>query len=359
MLLGLQNATPAISNVGRYAKIVQDTASLRRLIAVASDIAEMAYLEPDDVRKAIDSAEQKVFDIAEQRDTDSTRPINELLSLVNDHLEANYGRGDTITGTATGLTDLDELLLGLQPSTLNIIGARPAMGKSALAIGIATHVAQNTRLPVMVFSLEMGHLELAQRILSWEARVDSKKLRTGNLSETDWTKIGRAIGRLEVPLMLDDNPSVTVMEIRAKARRVKARDGGLGLIVIDYLQLMTGSTGAENRQLEVSEISRNLKILARELEVPSSRSASCREPWRAAPTSDRCCRTCARAARWSRTPTSSCSSTATRCTTRTRKDQGMAELIVAKHRAGATGTCHVVFLGPYTRFDNAAPRAMS
>ncbi len=354
MLLGLQNATPAISNVGRYAKIVQDTASLRRLIAVASDIAEMAYLEPDDVRKAIDSAEQKVFDIAEQRDTDSTRPINELLSLVNDHLEANYGRGDTITGTATGLTELDEILLGLQPSTLNIVGARPAMGKSALAIGIATHVAQNTRLPVMVFSLEMGHLELAQRILSWESRVDSKKLRTGNLTQTDWTKIGHAIGRLDVPLMLDDNPSVTVMEIRAKARRVKARHGGLGLIVIDYLQLMTGSTGAENRQLEVSEISRNLKILARELEVPVvalsqlSRTLESRADKRPMLSDLR--------------ESGSLEQDADVVLFIYRdevyhedsKDQGMAELIVAKHRAGATGRARVVFLGPYTRFDNAA-----
>jgi replicative DNA helicase len=354
LLLTLQNATPAISNVGRYAKIVQDTAALRRLIAVAGDIAEMAYQEPDDVRKAIDSAEQKVFDIAEQRDTDSTRPITDLLQLVNDHLEENFGRGDTITGTATGLTELDDILLGLQPSTLNIVGARPAMGKSALAIGIATHVAQTTRKPVMVFSLEMGHLELAQRILAWESRVDSKKLRTGNLNEADWSKIGRAIGRLEVPLLLDDNPSVTVMEIRAKARRVKARMGGLGLIVIDYLQLMTGSSGAENRQLEVSEISRNLKILARELEVPVialsqlSRTLESRADKRPMLSDLR--------------ESGSLEQDADVVMFIYRdevyhedsKDQGMAELIIAKHRAGATGKARVVFLGPYTRFDNAA-----
>jgi replicative DNA helicase len=354
MLLALQNATPAISNVARYAKIVQDTAALRRLISVASDIAEMAYQEPDDVRHAIDRAEQKVFDIAEQRDTDSTRPINELLQLVNDHLEENYGRGDTITGTATGLTELDDLLLGLQPSTLNIVGARPAMGKSALAIGIATHVAQTTRKPVMVFSLEMGHLELAQRILAWESRVDSKKLRTGNLTQADWTKIGNAIGRLEVPLLLDDNPSVTVMEIRAKARRMKARHGELGLIVIDYLQLMTGSSGAENRQLEVSEISRNLKILARELEVPVialsqlSRTLESRADKRPMLQDLR--------------ESGSLEQDADVVLFIYRdevyhedsKDRGMAELIVAKHRAGATGKARVVFLGQYTRFDNAA-----
>ena len=142
------------------------------------------------------------------------------------------------------------------------------MGKTAFGLGMATHVAQTTGRPVLVFSLEMGHNELTQRILSSEAKVDSTKMRNGRLSESDWAKIGRAIGRLEVPLFLDDNPRVTVMEIRAKARRLKARHGGLALIVIDYLQLMSGGGGAENRQLEVSEISRNLKILARELEVP-------------------------------------------------------------------------------------------
>src|SRR3954447_6448500 len=235
-LLELQNATPAISNASRYAKIVIDTAVLRRLIAVASEIAEIGYLEPDDVSKALDEAESKVFELAEDRITNSTRPLSDLLPLAMDHLQETYERGDTITGIPTGLTDLDEKLSGLQPSTLNIIGARPAMGKSSLGLGIAAHVAQTTRRPVLIFSLEMGHTELTQRILSSEAEVDSQKLRTGRLVEADWTKIGRAINRLDVPLYLDDTPRVTVMEIRAKARRMKARQGGLALIVIDYLQ---------------------------------------------------------------------------------------------------------------------------
>jgi replicative DNA helicase len=267
-LLELQNATPAISNASRYAKIVQDTALLRKLIGVASDIAEIAYLEPDDVTKALDEAETKVFEIAEDRITDTTRSLSDLLPLAMDKLQETFERGDIITGTATGFHDLDEILSGLQPSTLNIIGARPAMGKTSLGLGIAAYVAQTARRPVLIFSLEMGHTELTQRILSSEAEVDSQKLRTGRLVEADWTKIGKAINRLDVPLYLDDNPRVTVMEIRAKARRMKARQGGLALIVIDYLQLMSGGSSAENRQLEVSEISRGLKILARELEVP-------------------------------------------------------------------------------------------
>lgn len=267
-LLELQNATPAISNASRYAKIVQDTAMLRKLIGVASEIAEIAYLEPDDVTKALDEAETKVFEVAEERVTDSIRSLSDLLPLAMDKLQETFERGDIITGTATGFHDLDEILSGLQPSTLNIIGARPAMGKTSLGLGIAAYVAQTARRPVLIFSLEMGHTELTQRILSSEAEVDSQKLRTGRLVEADWTKIGKAINRLDVPLYLDDNPRVTVMEIRAKARRMKARQGGLALIVIDYLQLMSGGSSAENRQLEVSEISRGLKILARELEVP-------------------------------------------------------------------------------------------
>jgi replicative DNA helicase len=624
-LHALQNATPAISNAAHYARIVQDTAILRRLIHVAGDIAELAYGEPDDVTKAVDDAESRVFKVAEERVADTTQLLSESIKGVMDRLEETFARGDIITGTATGYHDVDELLSGLQPSTLNIVGSRPAMGKcvawdtpmvdtatgevvtalelvdrtaardvlmvralgldgrqrearvaacvddgvkpvftvhtwsgrrvtitashplltakgwrrlgeiaigeliavptnlpvfgnaelsypelerlahhtagaaatgqglpplvftlrrpqlarflnrlfglgargcvshcrvarieytagseqlgrdvfhllvrfgiraklreretgynrgrrrlfeitvldprslvrfcdevgiagqehavahvrtvaaaaipgsvtdcvpaeawsdvlkaleiagglsweevnrrcgrpathswhvgrgrlsrrelaelaealdddqlrwwaspdvewdrvvdivpagtsrvvdftvprlhnfvaadiflhnTAFGLGMATHVAQTTGRPVLVFSLEMGHNELTQRILASEARVDSMKMRNGRLSESDWAKIGRAIGRLEVPLFLDDNPRVTVMEIRAKARRLKARQGGLGLIVVDYLQLMSGGGTAENRQLEVSEISRNLKILAREMEVP-------------------------------------------------------------------------------------------
>jgi replicative DNA helicase len=354
VLLELQNATPAISNVGRYAKIVQDTAVLRRLIGVASEIAEIAYLEPDDVTKAIDEAETKVFDVAERRVVDSTRPLSDLLSLTMDHLQETFERGSAITGTPTGYHDLDDLLSGLHPSTLLIVGARPAMGKSAFALGIATHVAQSTNTPVLFFSLEMGHAELAQRILAAEARVDSQKLRNGRLTESDWSKIGRAIGRLEVPLLLDDNPSVTVMEIRAKARRIKARYGALGLIVVDYLQLMTGSSNAENRQLEVSEISRNLKVLARELEVPIialsqlSRQLETRadkRPMLADLRESGALEQDADVVMFIyRDEVYHPDST----------DKGAAEVIVAKHRSGPIGTRRLVFLGPYTRFDNAA-----
>ncbi len=695
----LQNATPAISSAGHYAKIVQDTALLRQLIFAAGDIAEIAYGEPDDVTKALDEAETKVFNVAEQRVTDSTRTIEELLPEVMDHLQETYDRGDTITGVATGYSDLDELLSGLQASALYIVGARPAMGKcvawdtpivdpatgdvvtalelmeqaerrgtmdavalgldgrqtttamshcladgikpvyrvdtrsgrsvtitathplltargwqplesievgepiavptsirvsgnevadaaglerlvaratasrssaaipaavfrldrpslagflrgylgavavarvgcsgipyirclpgsdraaaqlthlllrfgvrvaragrdhdildvhhptsllticdeigidgqgpaveavrevaseladlhddtipmqvwddilkakadadltwpeinlrcrvafdhvwrpfrdpvdrstvtrlaealdddqlrwwaspdvmwddvvgisgagwtqvidftvpelhnfvaadlylhnTAFGLGIASHVAMHSTKPVVVFSLEMGHQELTQRILSSEARVDSTKIRTGKLAEADWAKIGKAIGRLEVPLFLDDNPRVTVMEIRAKARRIKARYGGIALIVIDYLQLMGGSGNSENRQLEVSEISRNLKILARELEVPIialsqlSRNLEARSDKRPMLSDLR--------------ESGSLEQDADVVMFLYRDevyhpdspDKGSAEVIVAKHRSGPIGTKRLVFLGQYTRFDNAA-----
>jgi replicative DNA helicase len=268
-LISLQANTPATTSAARYARIVEEHALLRRLIGAAGEIAEMGYSVPEDVGEAIDRAETLVFDVAERRVTDSLRPLHELLVGALDRLETLYDRGDTITGVPTGFLDLDERLSGLQPSSLVIIGARPGMGKTALACNMAAHAALEARVPVLFFSLEMSHGEVTQRLLCAEARVDSTRIRNGRLLESDWPKISHAIGRLgEAPLFIDDNPSLTIMEIRAKARRLRSRLGGLGLIVVDYIQLMSGRHSAENRQVEVSEISRGLKILARELEVP-------------------------------------------------------------------------------------------
>jgi replicative DNA helicase len=267
-LISLQARTPAIGNATRYARIVEEYALLRRLIAVAGDIAEMGYSVPDDVVATIDAAEALVFEVAQRRVTDSMLPIRELLERHLDHIEALYERGQDIIGVPTGYIDLDQQLAGLQPSNLVIVGGRPGTGKTSFALGLAAHAALDGRHPALVFSLEMSHLELTQRLLCAEARVDATRMRNGRLLESDWPKISHAVGRLaEAPIHIDDNPHLTVMEIRAKARRLKSRHG-LGLIVVDYLQLMTGRQSAENRQVEVSEISRGLKILARELEVP-------------------------------------------------------------------------------------------
>ncbi len=268
-LLSLQADTPATANAGRYGRIVEEHALLRRLIGVAGDIAEMGYSVPDDVAGVLDRAESLMFGVAERRVTDTLRPLQDLLAESLDRLEALFDRGESITGVPTGYIDLDERLSGLQPSSLVIVGARPAMGKTAFALGIAAHAAMEARTPVLVFSLEMSHAEITQRLLVSEARVDAGRIRNGRLIESDWPKINNAVGRLgEAPIHIDDDPNLTVMELRAKARRHKSRHGDLGLIIVDYLQLMSGRSSAENRQVEVSEISRGLKILARELEVP-------------------------------------------------------------------------------------------
>jgi replicative DNA helicase len=322
---------------------------------VASEIAEIGFDEPDDVSKALSTAESKVFEIAERRVVDSTRPINELIKDAFEDLEKVYEQGNIITGTPTGYTDLDELLSGLQPSTLNVVGARPAMGKTAFALGMATNVAVHAGLPVLLFSLEMGHKELTQRILASEARIDSTKLRTGRLTQQDWSAIGKAIGRLEAPLYIDDNPYVTVSEIGAKSRRLAQRfDGKLGLIVIDYLQLMTGRTSAENRQVEISEISRGLKVLARELRTPivalsqlsralESRAdkrpmlADLRESGAIEQDADVVMFIYRDEVYNPESP-----------------DRGSAEIIVAKHRNGPIGMKRLAFLGQYTKFHDMA-----
>ena len=355
-LLNLQAQTPATSNAGRYARIITEHALLRRLIGVAGEIAEMGYSVPDDVIAAVDRAEAMVFDVAQRRVTDSLSPIKELLDASLTRLEQLYERGDAITGVATGYNGLDELLSGLQPSTLNILGARPATGKTAWALGVAANVALEVRRPVLIFSLEMSHLEITQRILSAEARVDSSRMRNGKLAEADWTKISHAIGRLaEAPLYIDDNPQATVMEIRAKARRLKSKLGDLGVVIIDYLQLMTGSSGrAENRQVEVSEISRGLKILARELETPVialsqlSRGLEMRADKRPMLADLR--------------ESGSLEQDADTVMFLYRDelynpespDRGTCEVIVAKHRAGPTGMDRLAFLDHYTRFANLA-----
>ncbi len=356
-LVTIQAGTPAIGNAGHYATIIEEYALLRRLIQVSNEIAEIGYGLPDDVTKAIDEAESRIFQVAERRVTDSTAEIKDLLSDTLDRLELLYERGEAITGTPTGYNDLDQLLAGLQPSSLYVIGARPAMGKTAFSLGMAANAAMQAGKPVLFFSLEMSQLELTQRVLCSDALVDSSRVRTGRLNEADWTKISHAVGRLaEAPMYIDDNPNVNVMEIRAKARRLKSRVGDLGLIVVDYIQLMTGRSGAESRQVEVSEISRGLKILARELEVPVIALAQLNRQLEA--------RTDKRPILSDLRESGSLEQDADVVIFLYRDevyeaespDQGMAEIIVAKHRNGPVGKVMLAFRGQYTRFDDMARR---
>lgn len=353
-LVAIQANTPAVSNAGRYARIVEELCLLRKLIGVSAEIAEIGYSVPDDVTAAIDRAETMIFEVAQRRAVDTLLALRELLGHTLDSLEALYGRGDTITGVPTGYTDLDQQLAGLQPSNLVIVGARPGAGKTSFALGMAAHAAMERRVPVLVFSLEMSHLEVTQRFLCGEARVDSSRMRNGRLLEADWTKISHATGRLgEAPIFVDDNPNTTVMDIRAKARRLRSRSG-LGLVIVDYLQLMTGRHAAENRQVEVSEISRGLKILARELEVPVvalsqlSRNLESRADKRPVLADLR--------------ESGSLEQDADVVMFIYRDelynpdspDRGTAEVIVAKHRNGPTGVTQLAFLDHYARFVNMA-----
>jgi replicative DNA helicase len=293
---------------------------------------------------------------------DSTRPLRELLEAASDELEKRFDSKVQLTGVPTGFADLDAKILGLQKSSLVIVGARPAMGKTAFALNIATNVAQKSGQPVLIFSLEMSHSELTMRILASEARVDSSKLRTGNLTVSEWTHINNAIGRLDQHLVfLDDNPRVTVMEIRAKARRLKAKYGGIGLIVIDYLQLMSGDN-SESRQLEVSDISRNLKILARELEVPVmalsqlSRQLETRQDKRPQLSDLRESGSLEQDAdivMFLHRPEMYRNE---KGESAENSEKGLAEVIIQKHRAGPTGTVKLVFRGDITRFENASNR---
>jgi replicative DNA helicase len=265
---GLLDAYPTASSAARYAKIVFEHALLRRLIEAGVGVQEIGFSMPEDVSDAVDQAEQLVYEVGDRQLRNEVQPLRALLGKNLEDIEKLYDTGSSVTGLASGFADLDDLTLGFQPSQLIIVAARPAMGKSALLNDFALSSATKQGKPVVIFSLEMGRHELVQRFLASEARVDSQKLRKGTLQDADWQRLSAAIGRLaEAPIYIDDSPNVSLMEMRAKCRRLKSR-GDLGLVIIDYLQLMQSPRKSENRQQEVSEISRGLKILARELEVP-------------------------------------------------------------------------------------------
>jgi replicative DNA helicase len=355
MLLDLQAQAPAITGARKYAEIVRENALLRRLISVGNEIAEIAFDRPEDVVKAVDQAEHLVFEVAQGRASDTMADMRTLVEQSLDRLEMLYEREESITGTPTGFLDLDDLLSGLQPNALIVVGARPAMGKTSFALNVAAHAAIEANKPTLIFSLEMGQLELSQRMLCSESRVDSKNMRDGKLSETDWSKISHGVGRLsEAPIWIDDNPALTVMDIRGRARRLKSQVGDLGLIIVDYIQLMTGRSNAESRQVEISEISRNLKVLARELEVPVvglsqlSRTLESRQDKRPMLSDLR--------------ESGAIEQDADVVMFLYRDevynpespDAGIAEVIVAKHRNGPTDTVRLAFLPQHTRFANMA-----
>lgn len=354
-LVDLQADAPGTANAAHYARIVRDHALLRRLIGAAGTISETAFGVPEDVRKVVDEAESLVFDIARHEGEGSMARLTELLGDTLTRIEELHDRGSEISGTPTGYHDLDEMTAGLQPGALVVVGARPAMGKTALALGMASNAALRGDHSILLFSLEMSKVELVQRILCADARVDSTKIRNGRLSDPDWNAIAASMGRLgDAKIWIDDNPNVSIMEIRSKARRLRSEIGTLGMVVVDYIQLMTGRNTAESRQVEVAEISRGLKLLARELECPVvalaqlNRSLEQRADKRPMLSDLRESGSLEQDADvvmflyrdevYEPTP----------------ENAGLAEIIVAKQRNGPTGVAHLSFLGHLTRFESMA-----
>jgi replicative DNA helicase len=353
-IVGLLEAYPTASSAGHYARIVEEHALLRRLVEAGTEVQELGFSMPEDVTEAVDDAERIIYEVGDRRLRDDIQPIRPLLAQNMEAIERLYDAGDTVTGLASGFPDLDEMTLGFQPSTLNIVAARPSMGKSALLGDFALHAAVRHHKTVVLFSLEMSRHELVQRFLSSEAKVDSQRLRRGSLQEQDWTRLSSALGRLaEAPIFIDDSANITMMEMRAKCRRLKARHG-LGLVIVDYLQLMQSPRRSENRQQEVSEISRSLKILAKELQVPvlcasqlnrmvETRSdkrpflGDLRESGSIEQDSDMVMFIY-------RDEVYNPDSDA----------RGEAELIVAKHRNGPTGMVRLAFMNQYTKFASIA-----
>jgi replicative DNA helicase len=260
---------PATANAAHYARIVREMATLRGLIRAGGEIARLGWERPGEAVELVDRAEQVLFELSQQRVTGEFTHIEQLLKESFERITALYEAGAEVTGVPSGFRDLDRLTSGFQPGNLIIVAARPSMGKSALALCMAANLAVRHETPVALFTLEMSKAEVTQRLMCSEAKVESQRLRTGKLAQDDWPRLTAACDKLaKAPIYVDDTGSINMMEIRSKARRLKSRHPELGLIVVDYLQLMTSGSTVENRVQEVSQISRNLKVLARDLEVP-------------------------------------------------------------------------------------------
>jgi len=267
-LTTLANIVPTAANVDYYIKIVREKAVLRSLIHAATGIVTRCFEAKDDVEQIVDDAEKAIFDISRRSTPQGFSSMKEILKGTFDKIDRLWGNRGGVTGVPTGFIDLDDITCGLQNSDLIIIAARPSMGKTTLALNMAQHIAVNEKLPVAIFSLEMSKEQLVQRMLCAQANIDSHRLRRGYLSDDDYPKLTMAAGPLaEAPIFIDDTAAISVMEMRAKARRLKA-EHGLAVIFIDYLQLMRSNERTETRQQEISAISRSLKALAKELEVP-------------------------------------------------------------------------------------------
>jgi len=346
----LSMSVPSTANVRYYVRIVEEKAVLRRLIAASGDIMQESYAASEDLDIIIDHAEKKIFDISQRKNDQNFEPIKTILLDTYSRIEELTKNKGKIVGVATGFRDFDLRTSGLNPSDFVLIAGRPSMGKTSFALNIAQYAAVHSKVPVAIFSLEMSKDQLVQRMLSCQAHIELQKIRTGDLTEEDWIKLVHAATPLsQAPIFIDDTPAISAMEIRSKARRLKL-EHGLGMIVIDYLQLMSGRGNIESRQQEVSDISRSLKALARELEVPVvtlsqlSRGPEARQDHRPMLSDLR--------------ESGAIEQDADLVVFLYRDEyynpdsekQNIAEAIIAKQRNGPTGTVELVWLGQYTQF---------
>ena len=351
-ITGLVESVPTAANVESYAKIVLEKFMLRELIRASHELSKDAYNDRQDVGEILDAAEQTIFSITQDRLRGGFMPIEGILHDTFKNLDRIASNPGSVTGVASGLIDLDEITSGFQKGDLVIIAGRPSMGKTALALSVMRNAAIDFKVPVGMFSLEMANHQLAQRLLCAEGRVDSHLVRTGKLPKNQWKNLSLAVGSLaEAEIYLDDTPAITVLELRAKARRLKA-EKNLGLIIIDYLQLMQGPRNIESRQQEISNISRSLKALAKELDVPVialsqlSRAVEQRSDHRPQLSDLRESGAIEQDAdvviflyrSW--------------VYSREEEDKGKAQAIVAKQRNGPIGTVNLSFIDRFARFES-------
>ena len=350
--------TPSAANARRYAEIIRDRSILRRLIGTADEIAANAF-EPKgrDTAQILDESEAKILAVAEQRNRrkDGFRPLNQVLAEVVDRIDELYQRDNAsdVTGVATGFADLDRMTSGLQPGDLVIVAGRPSMGKTAFSINIAEHVAVDLQFPVAVFSMEMGAAQLAQRSLCSIGRMDQQRLRTGRLNDDDWSRLTAAIHKMQdAQMFIDETPGLNSMELRSRARRLARECGQLGLIVVDYLQLMGAASAGENRATEISEISRSLKGLAKELKCPVIALSQLNRSLEQRPNKRPVMSDLRESGAIEQDADVILFIYRDEVYNPDSPDKGTAEIIIGKQRNGPIGAVRLTFIGQYTRFEN-------
>ena len=359
---GLAQNVPSAANIRRYGEIVRERSIMRKLAEVGADISGSAYNPAGrDAAELLDEAERKVFEIAEagSRGKQGFLPMPPLLTEVVERIETLYGRDNSsdVTGTATGFTDLDRMTSGLQPGDLIIVAGRPSMGKTAFSINIAENVALDSKLPVAIFSMEMGATQLAMRMLGSVGKLNQHDLRTGRLQDDDWGRLTHALGKLnDAPIHIDESAALTALEVRARARRLHRQNNGLGLIVLDYIQLMSSNMGkaSENRATEISEISRSLKSLAKELHVPVVALSQLNRSLEQRPNKRPVMSDLRESGAIEQDADLILFIYRDEVYNSDSPDKGKAEIIIGKQRNGPIGKIELAFRGEYTRFDNLA-----